>query len=50
VSWDGVMTPMRETADVAWRETGVASISIYGQGEGLDLTLSTSRGFTLHAS
>lgn len=33
VSWDGVMTPMRETADVAWRETGVASISIYGQGE-----------------
>lgn len=33
VSWDGVMAPMRETADVAWRETGVASISIYGQGE-----------------
>ena len=32
-SWDGVMAPMRETADVAWREAGVASISIYGQGE-----------------
>lgn len=33
VSWDGVMAPMRETADVAWRETGVASISIYGPSE-----------------
>jgi hypothetical protein len=33
VSWDGVMAPMRETADVAWREAGVTSISIYGQGE-----------------
>jgi len=33
VSWDGVMAPMRETANVAWREAGVASISIYGQGE-----------------
>lgn len=33
VSWDGVMTPMREAADVAWREAGVASISIYGESE-----------------
>ncbi|MFN3244762.1 MAG: hypothetical protein ACE37K_24880 [Planctomycetota bacterium] len=32
-SWDGVMAPMRETADVAWREAGVASISTYGQDE-----------------
>lgn len=32
-SWDGVMTPMLETSDVAWRETGVAAISIYGPGE-----------------
>ena len=31
-SWDGVMTPMREADDVAWREAGVASVSIYGQG------------------
>lgn len=33
VSWDGVMTPIRETNDIAWREAGVATVSIYGQGE-----------------
>lgn len=33
VSYDGVMAPMRETNKVAWREAGVASISIYGTGE-----------------
>jgi hypothetical protein len=33
VSFDGVMTPMREGTDVAWREASVATISIYGQGE-----------------
>jgi Uncharacterised protein family (UPF0236) len=33
VSYDGVMTPMREAADVAWREAGVATVSIYGQGK-----------------
>lgn len=33
VSFDGVMTPMREDTDVAWREAGVATISIYGPGE-----------------
>ena len=32
VSYDGVMTPMREADDVAWREAGVATVSIYGQG------------------
>jgi hypothetical protein len=32
VSYDGVMTPMREGTDVAWREAGVATVSIYGQG------------------
>lgn len=30
-SWDGVMTPMREKG-VAWREAGVATVSVYGQG------------------
>lgn len=33
VSFDGVMTPMREGTDVAWREASVATVSIYGQGE-----------------
>lgn len=33
VSWDGVMTPMRESSDVAWREAGVASVSIYKHGD-----------------
>lgn len=33
VSFDGVMTPMREGTAVAWREAGVATISIYGPGE-----------------
>ena len=33
VSWDGVMTPMREAAKVAWREAGVAVLSVYGLGE-----------------
>lgn len=33
VSYDGVMAPMRETTDVAWREASVATVSIYGQGE-----------------
>ena len=33
VSFDGVMTPMREAAKIAWREAGVATVSIYGQGE-----------------
>ena len=32
-SFDGVMTPMREDTDVAWREAGVATISIYGPGK-----------------
>jgi hypothetical protein len=32
-SYDGVMTPMREGTDVAWRESGVATVSIYGQGK-----------------
>jgi hypothetical protein len=32
VSYDGVMTPMREGTDVAWREAGVATVSVYGQG------------------
>ena len=32
VSFDCVMTPMREDAEVAWREASVATISIYGQG------------------
>lgn len=31
-SWDGVMTPMREKG-VAWREAGVATVSVYGQGD-----------------
>jgi hypothetical protein len=30
VSWDGVMTPMREPNKVAWREAGVAVVSVYG--------------------
>jgi hypothetical protein len=33
VSFDGVMAPMREGTDVAWREASVATVSIYGQGE-----------------
>ncbi len=33
VSFDGVMAPMREGTKVAWREAGVGTISIYGQGE-----------------
>jgi hypothetical protein len=33
VSFDGVMTPMREADKIAWREAGVATVSIYGQGE-----------------
>jgi hypothetical protein len=33
VSFDGVMTPMREGVDVAWREAGVGTVSIYGQGK-----------------
>ncbi len=33
VSYDGVMAPMRETNAVAWREAGVASVSIYGPGD-----------------
>jgi hypothetical protein len=33
VSYDGVMAPMREATDVAWREASVATVSIYGQGE-----------------
>ncbi len=32
VSWDGVMAPMREDRGVAWREAGVASVSVYGNG------------------
>lgn len=32
VSYDGVMAPMRETTNIAWREAGVATVSIYGQG------------------
>jgi hypothetical protein len=32
-SYDGVMTPMREDTEVAWREAGVATVSIYGQGQ-----------------
>jgi hypothetical protein len=31
-SFDGVMVPVRENTDVAWREAGVAAISIYGKG------------------
>jgi hypothetical protein len=33
VSFDGVMAPMREGTDVAWREASVATVSIYGQGD-----------------
>jgi hypothetical protein len=33
VSFDGVMTPMREDTEIAWREASVATISIYGQGK-----------------
>ncbi|MFT4843683.1 MAG: hypothetical protein ACI8UD_001433 [Planctomycetota bacterium] len=33
VSWDGVMTPLREPTKVAWREAGVATVSIYGEDE-----------------
>lgn len=40
-SFDGVMTPMREATDVAWREAGVATISIYGPGEEGPLKLDT---------
>jgi hypothetical protein len=32
VSFDGVMTPMREATSIAWREAGVATVSVYGQG------------------
>jgi len=32
-SWDGVMTAMREDSKIAWREAGVAAISVYGQGD-----------------
>jgi len=32
-SWDGVMTAMREESKIAWREAGVAAISVYGQGD-----------------
>ncbi len=31
VGWDGVMAPLREGTKVAWREAGVATVSIYGQ-------------------
>ena len=31
VSWDGVMAPLREGTKVAWREAGVATVSVYGQ-------------------
>lgn len=31
VSWDGVMAPLREGTNVAWREAGVATVSIYEQ-------------------
>lgn len=35
LSWDGVMVPMREAdnANTAWREAGVATVSVYGPGE-----------------
>ena len=33
VSFDGVMTPLREGTVVAWREASVATVSIYGQGK-----------------
>jgi hypothetical protein len=33
VSYDGVMAPMREATDIAWREASVATVSIYGQGK-----------------
>lgn len=32
VSFDGVMAPMREATNIAWREASVATVSIYGQG------------------
>ncbi len=32
-SWDGVMTPIREEASTAWREAGVAAVSVYGEGK-----------------
>ena len=32
VSYDGVMAPMREATNIAWREASVATVSIYGQG------------------
>ena len=36
-SWDGVMIPMREWGSIPWREAGVATISVYGQGvEGIE--------------
>lgn len=34
VSWDGVMAAMREESGVAWREAGVATLSIYRGGPG----------------
>lgn len=33
VSYDGVMAPMREATNTAWREASVATVSIYGQGK-----------------
>jgi len=33
VSYDGVMAPMREATNIAWREASVATVSIYGQGK-----------------
>lgn len=33
VSFDGVMAPMREPTKIAWREAGVATVSIYGPGD-----------------
>jgi len=33
VSWDGVMAPVREEGSTAWREAGVAAVSVYGQGD-----------------
>lgn len=37
MSWDGVMTSMREEGGVAWRESSVGTVSVYGQtGQGPD--------------
>ena len=33
VSWDGVMTPLREQSKVGWREAGVATVSVYSQSD-----------------